>query len=257
MSIERFVCRLIFGARCAPLAGVVPPSGLELTGGERLEYGWVHRRVCLCSYPQPRLVMHARIFSGWSVALATFWLIGAPAMPAAGLYDTGRDATSGELDSQDYWWTKFDAMMLDLAIQQRQPEGRIAVDLASTLRRVDDLEKAYPKHEEIKKMKARFEEVQSKIDTNANRSAAFTTECPWDESNFAQLWVNWHWAKAAAAQRDWATARSCLQNVERNYEIMLQPGRMKDYPEELRKWVVDSKPEADKLNAEARTKTRG
>jgi len=29
---------------------------------------------------------------------------------------------------------------------------------------------------------------------------------------------------------------------------MLAPDRMKNYPEELRKYVIDSKPEADKLN---------
>ena len=32
-----------------------------------------------------------------------------------------------------------------------------------------------------------------------------------------------------------------------NYAIMLQPDRMKDYPEDLRKYVVDSKPDAEKL----------
>jgi hypothetical protein len=175
-----------------------------------------------------------------------------------GLYDSDApEVTTGELNSQDYWWTKFDAMMLEIALKQRQPEGRIGIDLAIALRRIDDLQKKYPKHDEIKKWRARFEEVQSKIDPNANRGDSFTTECPWDESNFAQLWVNFHWAKVAADQKDWTTAVSCLQNVEQNYEIMLAPDRMKDYPADLRKWVIDSKPEADKLYATAKAKTGG
>ncbi len=182
---------------------------------------------------------------------------GAPLL-RVGLYDDNAgDITTGELNSQDYWWTKFDAMMLELALKQHQPEGRIGIDLAIALRRIDDLQKKYPKHEEIQKWKTHFEEVQSKIDPNANRSANFTTECPWDESNFAQLWVNFHWAKTAADQKDWATAKSCLQNCEQNYEIMLAPDRMKDYPADLRKWVTDSKPEADKLYATAKEKSGG
>ena len=39
--------------------------------------------------------------------------------------------------------------------------------------------------------------------------------------------------------------------------FMLKPDRMKDYPEDLRKWVVDSKPEADKLYKAVKEKTRG
>ena len=65
-----------------------------------------------------------------------------PASSSAGLYgDEAKNATTGELNDQDYWWTKFDMMMLDLAIKQHQPEGHIAVDLASTGRRLDDLAK--------------------------------------------------------------------------------------------------------------------
>jgi hypothetical protein len=184
-------------------------------------------------------------------------LDGVPAL-RVGLYDSNdATVTSGELNSQDYWWTKFDAMMLEIALKQHQPEGRIGIDLAVALRRIDDLLKKYPKHEEILKWKAHFEEVQSKINPDANRGANFGPECPWDESNFAQLWVNFHWAKMAAGQKDWSTALSCLQNVEQNYGIMLAPDRMKDYPEDLRKWVTDSKPEADKLYATVKAKTGG
>jgi hypothetical protein len=165
-----------------------------------------------------------------------------------GLYgDEGKNATSGDLNNQDYWWAKFDAMMLELAIKQHQPEGRIAVDVAISIRRLDDLTKKYPKHQEIAKWKARAMEVESKINPNADRRAQFTQECPWDEANFAQLWVNLHWAKVAYDAKDYATALSDMQNVMQNYQIMLAPDRMKNYPEDLRKYVIDSKPDADKL----------
>jgi hypothetical protein len=184
-------------------------------------------------------------------------LLALPCAHAQGLYgDEGKNATSGELNNQDYWWAKYDAMMLELAIKQHQPEGRIAVNLASSIRRLDDLSKKFPKHQEIAKWKARADAVQSKIDPNADRNKYFGPENPWEESNFAQLWVNLHWAKVAFDAKDYSTALSCMQNVLQNYDIMLKPDRMKDYPEDLRKWVIDSKPEADRLYKAVKEKTR-
>lgn len=175
-----------------------------------------------------------------------------------GLYDSDSgDIATGDLNSQDYWWTKYDAAMLDLALKQHQPEGRIGVNLAIALRRIDDLQKKYPKHEQIKKWKTRFEEIQGKINPNANRSDSFTTECPWDESNFAQLWVNEHWVKFLVEQKNWKDAEPLLSNIRQNYEIMLAPDRMKNYPEDLRKWVTESKPEFEKLAVQVKDKTGG
>jgi hypothetical protein len=180
-------------------------------------------------------------------AAISLLLVSAP-LTAQGLYgDEGKNVSSGDLNDQDYWWAKFDAMMLELAIKEHQPEGHIAVDLASSIRRLDELSKKYPKHQEIAKMKARAREVDSKINPDAPRGGSFGPECPWDEANFAQLWVNLHWAKTAFAVKDYNTAYSDLQNVMQNYQFMLKPDRMKNYPEDLRKWVVDSKPEADQL----------
>lgn len=169
--------------------------------------------------------------------------------------NTDKDLTTGDLNNQDYWWSKFDAMMLDLAIKQRQPEGPISVNVAIALRRLDDLAKKFPKHQEIAKWKAHFTEVEGKISPNADRRVGFTPECPWDESNFGQLWVNLHWAKVAYDAKDYTTALSDMQNVMQNYDIMLRPDRMKNYPDELRKWVVDSKPDADKLYKAVKEKT--
>src|SRR5271155_4772897 len=108
-----------------------------------------------------------------------------------GLYGDGnKSVTSGELNEQDYWWAKFDATMLELAIKTHQPEGRISVETENSIRRLDDLTKKYPKHEEIAKWLARAKQVEAKVDPNAPRGASFTEDCPWNESNFAQLWVN-------------------------------------------------------------------
>ena len=174
---------------------------------------------------------------------------------AAGLYDDdAKKSEKGGLNDQDYWWSKFDMTMLDLAIKQHQPEGRIGLNLATSLKRLKDLAKKYPKHEEIKKWKEHAEEIEAKIDPDANRSTYFNPGCPWEESNYAQLWVNFHWAKTAAKENDYNTALSCMQNVMQNYPIMLKADRMKDYPEDLRKWVEENKPEADKFYKEVKAK---
>ncbi len=174
----------------------------------------------------------------------------------AGLYDDdAKNVTKGDLDDQDYWWTKYDMMMLDLAIKQHQPEGRIAVDLASTKNRLDDLIKKYPKHEQLKKWKDHVDEVMDKIDPNADRSAQFNPGCPWDESNFAQAWVNYHWGKMKIDAKEDEDAFGLFQNVKQNFDILLAPDRMKDYPEDLRKWVQDSKPEVDKIYDQLKEET--
>src|SRR5882757_5014320 len=122
-----------------------------------------------------------------AAALAAPLLLIPPAN-AQGLYgDAGKTATSGDLNDQDYWWAKFDAVMLELAIKQHQPEGHIAVELASSIRRLDDLSKKFPQHQGIAQWRARAQEVDSKIDQNANRGASFSPQCPWEEANFAQL----------------------------------------------------------------------
>jgi hypothetical protein len=188
----------------------------------------------------------------WIVTL----LIALLAIPPvrADLYGDEKNATGGELNDQDYWWAKFDDMMLDLAIKQRQPEGKIGLNLASSVRRLDELVKKFPKHEEILKMKQHANEVNGKISPDASRGGSFNPGCPWEEANFAQLWVNLHWARTAVKANDYNTALSCMQNMMQNYQILLKPDRLKDYPDHLRTWVMDSKAEADALYAKVKAK---
>ena len=192
------------------------------------------------------------------ISAITLWLaaVAPVAMFArAGLYDDDEKvATKGDLNNQDYWWAKYDNMMLELALKLRQPEGRIDLQLASSVKRLEELEKKFPKHTEIKKWKERAQEIQAKIDPNANRSTPFSPECPWEESNFAQLWVNLQHARMQFDNKEYTDARALLQNVMQNYEIMLKPDRMKHYPEELRKWVIEHKPDAEKLKKQIQEK---
>jgi hypothetical protein len=173
-----------------------------------------------------------------------------------GLYgDEGKEKKTGDIADQDYWWTAFDMKMLDLAIKQHQPEGHIGFNLVGTSKRLDDLTKKYPNHEGIKEWKKKVDEVTAAIDPNAERTAPWKPGMPWDESNFAQLWVNYHWAKGLIEQKDLTQAQGLLQNVEQNLDVMLKPDRMKEYPEDLRKWVKEeAKPDTDKMYKELKAR---
>jgi len=169
-----------------------------------------------------------------------------------GLYADDKNVTTGDLCNQDYWWTRFDLMMLDLAIEQRQPEGLIAVNLASTSPRIESLMKEYPRHEGLKQMKDRVDSVLKRIDPNASRNASWKPGCPWDESNFAQAWVNYHWGKMELAAKNEQQALGLFDNVQRNFGYLTREGRMADYPENLQKWVHHHKDEVDKTCEELR-----
>ncbi|HEY4330821.1 MAG TPA: hypothetical protein VGN88_13855 [Phycisphaerae bacterium] len=200
--------------------------------------------------------MMTRAFRVASLAMVLLAGLGLQRFATAALYDDEtKGVTGGDIADQDYWWAKFDATMLDLALKQHQPEGRIGLNVATSINRLNDLIKKYPKDEDFPKWKAHFEEVQKKIDPNAQRGVPFNAGCPWEEANYAQLWVNWHYSKMLLDNKDYEKAHLMLQNVMQNYDIMLKPDRMKDYPDDLRQWVIDSKPEADKMMALAKSKT--
>ena len=70
---------------------------------------------------------------------------------------------------------------------------------------------------------------------------------PWEETNFAQLWVNLHQAQAAHAHKNDAGAKGLIGSIRQNQAFLLAPHRMKDYPAQLESWVEGSVPEVDKL----------
>lgn len=173
-----------------------------------------------------------------------------------GLYaDEDQKVTGGDLHDQDYWWAKFDAMMLEEAIRTRQPEGHIAMDLVSSLRRLKSLAEKYPEHAEIKKWKTRAEEINGRIDEDKDRHSPYKPGFIWNEANFAQAWVNWHWAQVAAKENDAQQAKGLLGNVIRNLTLLSKPGRMANYTAENRAWVEETLPKAEKMHAELGKKT--
>src|SRR3954462_8080810 len=105
---------------------------------------------------------------GCAFGLSHLFAPAGPALAAAdekgkGLYADDKKATTGDLDDQDYWWAKWDAKNLEDAIKSRQPEGPISINVAVGLRRLNDLAKKYPGHDEVKKMQARFQQIQDKL----------------------------------------------------------------------------------------------
>src|SRR5437763_5210647 len=96
------------------------------------------------------------------VLLASAAILTAPAW--AGLYDDDKNVKEGELNDRDYWQAKWDMMMLDYALKQKQPEGKIGYNLVSTIRNLEDLHKKYPKHEDVDKMLEKAKKVQDKVD---------------------------------------------------------------------------------------------
>lgn len=178
------------------------------------------------------------------------------AAPKKGLYaEEDARIRSGDLNDQDYWWAKFDAMMLEEAIRTRQPEGHISIDLASSRGKLDTLVRKFPEHEEIRKWKARADEVAERIDEDKDRSVPYKPGFLWGEANYAQAWVNWHWANEALKANDAQNAKGLLDNVVRNLEMLSRPGRMDHYPVETRAWVEKTLPEAKVLRASLTKKT--
>jgi hypothetical protein len=197
----------------------------------------------------------ARLFT-LLVCLSTF-AFATRAEEKKGLYaDEGKDKTTGDLKDQDYWWAKWDAKMLEEAIKTRQPEGPISINVAVALRRLEPLVKKYPKHEDLKKWQTRFEEIDKKLDPNANRTASWKPGFPWDMSNYAQAWVNWHYGKMLADDNDVELAVAMYQNVVQNFKLISEreDTLFKEMPEECHKFVQENKPKAEKILADLKKK---
>jgi hypothetical protein len=174
---------------------------------------------------------------------------------ADGLYaDDAKAIKDGDVCDRDYFQAKFDMMMLDMAIKQRQPEGKIGLNLVSTVHNLEDMNKKYPNHEGIKKWKDHAEEIQKKIDPNADRRADWKPGMPWDEANFVQYWVNFYTTKECLKNNDREKAKLYFSNVKQNYEILNRPDRLKDYPDDLKKWFEDSKEEVEKIDKQLKGK---
>lgn len=175
----------------------------------------------------------------------------------ADLYGDDKKIASGDIKDLDYWHAKFYHMMLEAALKSRQPEylvGTLAsVQAEQTL---PPLIKKYPKHEELKKWLADYEEVTKKVDKNADRLAHWKPEFTyWDNEAYRQLWVNVNLGKMCVDAKDWPEAASRYSwAAENGGKLVDHEEWMKNWPEEIIKWVKDTKEEAEKQAKEMKKK---
>src|SRR5262249_7877040 len=99
----------------------------------------------------------------------------------------------------------------------------------------------------VKKMREHAQSAQKAIPADAGRGGSFGPDCPWGESNFAQIWVNLHSAPASWAEKDYVNVPRLLGDIKQTLDIMLAPDRMKSYPAELSAFVKNARPEAERL----------
>ena len=116
---------------------------------------------------------------------------------------------------------------------------------------LDELIKKYPNHEDLKKWKARADEIKSKIDPDANRQEQFKPGCLWAEGNYKEAFVNVNYAKVAIDHQDWAAAHDGLNYADRNLGFLRQ--RIKDsdrvnaWPPGAAEWVTASSADVAKM----------
>ncbi|MEP6731844.1 MAG: hypothetical protein ABJE10_14450 [bacterium] len=206
--------------------------------------------------------MNAKILNRALTMAASVALLSALSSPArAQLYAS--DATSvkgGDLMDRDYWRAKWDSMRLDEAIKERQPEGAILIAVIGENQLLDDLIKKYPNDQDFKTWKQHAEEIQGKISPNANRSDSFKPGSLWNETNYKEAYVNYNYAKAAMAKKDWAAAHDGFNYAERNLGFLTDRVKNNDrvsaWPDGAAKWVQDASADVAKLHAQVKAKLK-
>jgi len=191
------------------------------------------------------------------MALSMLVLFLGAGVARAGLYDDEKKITSGDVMDLDYWHAKFYHMMLEAALKSHQPEYLVGL-LARTQanQTMPGLIKKYPKHEELKKWLAQYEDVDKQVDKNADRLAPWKPDFMyWDNEAYRQLWVNVHLGKMCADAKDWPQAASRYAwAADNGGKILDHEDWMKNWPEDIVKSVKDMKEEAEKQAKEMKKK---
>jgi hypothetical protein len=170
-----------------------------------------------------------------------------------GLYDDDKKSiTSGDILDVCYWQTKFAYLKFEAALASRQPETPIRLQTADVVNSTTDVLKEYPNHEDLKKWKAKAEDIAKKIDPNAVPADWKSNFAHWKDYSYEAGWRSYHIAKMAAAADDWGLARSHAD--EAVTQLTRTVARMEQWPADVQAWVNASKAEMEKLAAEARTK---
>lgn len=170
-----------------------------------------------------------------------------------GLYDDEKTAvTSGDVLDVLYWQTKFAALQLENALKTRQPEGAIKLLVPGVINSCNDVLKTYPNHEDVKAWRDKAIEIQKKIDPNAPSSEFKSNFAEWRDYSYEAGWRSYHIAKMAAADEDWALARSHALEAGKQFGRTVE--RMGAWPTEVQEFVRSAQSEMQSLEEEAALK---
>ncbi|HTS94795.1 MAG TPA: hypothetical protein VLX09_16605 [Stellaceae bacterium] len=176
--------------------------------------------------------------------------LGMPSAFAALYSDDATSITGGPILDRDYWRASWDSMRLEDALKERQPEGAILIAVIGQIQLLDELIKKYPNDAELKKWKARADEIKAKIDPDADRRAEFKPGCLWNEGNYKEAYVNVNYAKTAIDKQDWAAAKDGLNYAERNLGFLRDRIKNNDrvaaWPPGAADWVTQASAEVAK-----------
>jgi hypothetical protein len=194
-------------------------------------------------------------------AAVMFLLSGSVAHAAPQLYASdSASVKGGDLMDRDYWRAKWDSIRLDEAIQERQPEGAILIAVIGQRQLLDELMKKYPNHQDLKTWRAHEAEIEGKIDPNANRGESFKPGSLWNETNYREAYVNYHYAKIAMEKKDWREAHDGLVYADRNLGPLLDRIKNNDrvgvWPDGAAKWLQDTGAEVARMNTQVNAKLK-
>jgi hypothetical protein len=159
----------------------------------------------------------------------------------------GSDAASlksGDMMDRDCWRAKWDSIRLDEAIKERQPEGAILIAVIGEIQLLDGLIKKYPNYQDFKTWRGHAQEIEGKIDPNANLRDSFKPGSLWNETNYREAYVNFNYAKVALEKKDWREAHDGLNYAQRNLGPLVdrvkKDDRVSAWPDGAAKWVQDT-----------------
>ncbi len=169
-----------------------------------------------------------------------------------GLYDDDLAAvTSGDISNKEYWYAKFTSQKVDNALKTRQPEGAIKDYLPEAIKAYDAALKTYPNHEDIKKWKEKAVSIQGKINPKADW-ASWKSDFYWADGAFENGWALYHWAKFAMQNNEWDVVYEQARSAHNSLGEYGAQGKMKGWPEDVQKWIVDADTDAQKIWEESR-----
>ena len=174
-----------------------------------------------------------------------------------GLYDDDNAAiTSGDQNSEAFWWARCYSNAFDEALKSRQPEGAIKDFLPKLFEALDTALKTYPAHDQLKAAKEKATKIQGKIDPNASY-ASWKPDFAWgagsgDSDKYLAWWVAFHHAKSAAAAGDWENAYEKAKYCSFRAGDIVEARFMGKWPADVQKFLTDTATECEVMFAEAK-----